>query len=125
MQQSLLTPPKNVPFAVRQTEGGIFITVEKDAAHHNGLSELRSTVWIRGVTVPVHIDLSSIGLLSSALIGWMFGLIHEGKLKSLSIGNANRRVLMQMQQVGLSGFVHVEASSPVIATVDATLTASP
>ena len=117
MQQPLLTPPKHVPFTIQQSSSGVVITVEKDAAHHHGLAELRAIVWIRGVTVPVHVNLAQVTLLSSALIGWMFGLIHEGKLRTLCVSQANRRVQMQMQQVGLSGFVTLDASTPMVATV--------
>lgn len=117
MQRPLLTPPKHVPFTVQQSNGGIVIMVEKDAAHHHGLSELCSTVWIRGVTVPVQVNLGQVTLLSSSLIGWMFGLIHEGKLRKLSVSHANRRVQMQMQQVGLSGFVVIATSAPLVAQV--------
>jgi hypothetical protein len=55
--------------------------------------------------VPLAIDLAEVQLLSSALIGWMFGMLHESRLRRLALYHASPRVQNQIAQVGLAGFV--------------------
>jgi anti-anti-sigma regulatory factor len=109
---SPLVPPTLVPFTVQLSDSQVVITLDRDASHHGGLAELRAIAWVRGITVPLVIDLAQVQLLSSALIGWMFGMIHEGKLRRLLIRHANRRVQAQIQQVGLANFVSYQAPTP-------------
>ncbi len=108
-------PPALLPFTIRQGDAQLVVTLQRDASHHYGLGELRAIAWVRGVDQPLVVDLAQITLLSSALIGWMFGLIHEGKLGSLAIRHAHRRVQAQIQQVGLARFVSYQADELALA----------
>jgi len=119
MQSPPLVAPTQVPFTVQSGATQVVITVAKDASHHHGLAELRAIAWVRGISVPLVIDLAQVQLLSSALIGWMFGMIHEGKLRRLLIHHANRRVQAQIQQVGLHAFVSYQSDELAPATVPA------
>jgi anti-anti-sigma regulatory factor len=110
MQRPSLVPPTNQPFTVQLGDDQVVITLDQDASHHHGLAEARASAWVRGISVPLVVDLAHVQLLSSALIGWMFGMIHEGRLRRLRIVNANQRVQAQIQQVGLHGFVSYQSA---------------
>jgi anti-anti-sigma regulatory factor len=119
MPSPLLDPPTQLPFTVQQGDHQVVITLGQDASHHRGLAELRAIAWVRGITVPLVVDLAQVQLLSSALIGWMFGMIHEGKLRRLVLLHASRRVQAQIQQVGLTGFVSYPADERATAPMPA------
>jgi anti-anti-sigma regulatory factor len=105
MSSPLLVPPTQLPFTVQQGGDQVVITLDRDACHHRGLAEVRAIAWVRGILVPLVVDLAQVPLLSSALIGWMFGMIHEGRIGRLVILHANLRVQAQLKQVGLTNFV--------------------
>jgi anti-anti-sigma regulatory factor len=119
MHSPLLVPPTQLPFTVHQGDGQVVITLGRDASHHRGLAELSAIAWVRGIMVPLVVDLAQVQLLSSALIGWMFGMIHEGRLRRLVILHASLRVQAQIRQVGLTNFVTFQPGELAAATMPA------
>ena len=97
--------PRLVPFTVTEVSGVIMIVLAHDAGRHAGLASARSTAWIANVHAPIIMDFALISLLNSTLIGWIFQLIRNGKLTSFGVHRANRKVLEQLRQSGLSKFI--------------------
>lgn len=97
--------PPDAPFSVTEADGTLRILVAKDAGIHPGLKLPRSHQWIRGASARVIVDFANTSLLNSALVAWLFGLVHYGGLSSLGVANATRKVLAQLKQVGLDGIV--------------------
>jgi len=105
IQAPPLTPPQHVPFSVGRGDDGILITVHADAGQHPGLSQRQASLWIKGATFPVAVDLGRITLLNSRIVGWLFSLIVDGPMTVLDIRNANRHIHAQIKRIGLAAFI--------------------